>query len=259
MTQTGTPRIIFVSVVRDFDMYRRCLSDNRHVNRYTLHAIDNRAENAHISVQYNRFLDAYNYSEPAWFVFCHEDFEVKEDVEPYFRQADKSALYGPVGVLTKVYWGCLYFWKRIGCIDESKRDGTSPQRVGTPAKMGTTVETFDCQCLIVHSDLIRETGLRFDPALSFDLYVEDFCIQAKESHRTPSLIMPFSCKHWSGSVAGRRYYVQEDHLKAKYPDCCYTGTSSYDIGTPSAVRRVNSVAKTTIKRLVSATRRMRRS
>ena len=253
-TPIETLRIICVSVVRDYEMYRRCLQDNPCANIYTLHAIDNQFENANISVRYNHFLDNYNYDDPAWFIFCHEDFEIQEALAPYFCQADKSCLYGPIGVLTKVYCGCLYQWKLLGHIAESRRDGGAPQHVGIPVAMGMPVETFDCQCLIVHSDLIRTTGLRFDPRLSFDLYVEDFCIQAKEIHKIPSLIMPFKCKHWSSSTAVERYYPQEAYLKAKYPHCCYTGTSSYDIGTPTRWRRYNSSAKRALQRLLQKAR-----
>ena len=41
-------------------------------------AIDNNEENLPISARYNAFLDGYDYSNPAWFVFAHEDFELEE-------------------------------------------------------------------------------------------------------------------------------------------------------------------------------------
>ncbi len=252
--QAAKPEVVCISVIRDPSMYTRCLANNPHVNGYRLHAIDNQADNTYISIQYNRFLDAYDFAKPAWLIFCHEDFEIQEDLSPYFEIADQSCLYGPIGTWTKIYFGCFYLWKLAGVVNESRRDGTAPQRFGTFVKMGTPVETFDCQCLIVHSDLISRTGLRFDPQLSYDLYVEDFCIQANENHKIISRIMPFSCKHWSSSVAAERYYPQEQYLKDKYPNCCYTGTSSYDIGTPNKLRRCNAVVKRGIKKLLALTR-----
>lgn len=41
---------------------------------------DNRKENVGVAERYNSFLDSYDYESPAWFVFCHEDWETKEDL-----------------------------------------------------------------------------------------------------------------------------------------------------------------------------------
>ena len=53
-------------------------------------------------------------------------------------------------------------------------------RLGRRVKTGIKVQTFDCQCLIIHSSLINRYKLRFDENLTFDLYVEDFCANANE-------------------------------------------------------------------------------
>jgi hypothetical protein len=244
-------KAVCVSVLRDTGMYHRCVEGNPHANQCVLHAIDNRRENAPVSVQYNRFLDAYDYSVPAWFVFCHEDFELLEPLDPYLAKADTASIYGPIGASTKIRLGVLHVWELVGSIVESAKDGSSVSRVGTPAAMGTPVETFDCLCLIVHSDLVLANRLRFDPRLSFDLYVEDFCIQAREQHQIPSRILPVACRHWSHGSVSERYREHEQYLKTKYPRCCYTGTSSYDIGTPGLVRRWNNRLKKLLKRWLS--------
>lgn len=245
------PTTVCISVYRDAEMYHRCVGGNPHASSCVLHAIDNRHENAHVSVHYNRFLDAYDYAIPAWFVFCHEDFELLESVEPYLEKADPACLYGPIGASTQLRLGVLYVWTLVGSIVESAKDGSSVSRIGTPSAMGTPVETFDCLCLIVHSDLVLANSLRFDPELSFDLYVEDFCIQARERHRITSRILPVACRHWSHGSVGERYREHEQHLKRKYPTCCYTGTSSYDIGTPGLLRKWNSRIKKLLKRCQS--------
>lgn len=243
-------RPILITVVRDYAMYGRCVSDNPYANECRLHPIDNRQENAHVPTQYNRFLDAYDFGKPAWFVFCHEDFELCGPLPPLLRQARKDCLYGPIGAWTERRLLLFHAWRLAGQIRESGKDGANETVIGPQVPMGTPVETFDCQCLIVHSDLIQKTGLRFDPELSFDLYVEDFCIQAREKHRIPSLILPVACKHWSNGQVGERYRQQEAYLRAKYRNCCYTGTSSYDIGTPSLLRRCDAAAKRLIHRIV---------
>jgi len=242
--------LVIISVVRDYQMYNRCVAHNSHANMHTLHAIDNRSQNDHISILYNQFLDAYDYTKPAWLMFCHEDFELKQDVSPLLELLDKTVLYGPIGAKTSIrYFGMYYVWQLLGQITESNKDGSNPRLIGKPVPAGTPIETFDCQCLLVHSDLIKQTGLRFDDHLSFDLYVEDFCIQAKESFNIPSLILPFISQHWSSGKVNTRYYQQVRYLNAKYPTCCYTGTSSYSIGMPNRIRQINDLIKRLLRQL----------
>jgi len=232
--------IVIVSVVRDYAMYNMRIAHNPFANSHVLQAIDNRTVNEHISTHYNHFLESYNYAIPAWFIFCHEDFEIKQALGPLFGALDKTALYGPIGAKTSPrYFGLFYAWQLLGQITESNKDGSNPRFIGKPVPAGTLIETFDCQCLIIHSELIRTTGLRFDDHLSFDLYIEDFCMQAKESFNIPSRILPLVCQHWSGGKVSERYYQQEKYVNAKYPNCCYTGTSSYSLGNPPLLRRFN--------------------
>ena len=72
----------FISVVRDFDLYNRVIANNPNLGDAQKIAFDNREENRPIPARYNEFLDGYDYSKPAWFVFCHEDFEPLESLEP---------------------------------------------------------------------------------------------------------------------------------------------------------------------------------
>ncbi len=59
-----------ISVVRDFEMYDKCVGANPYNAGAELHPIDNRVENKGIPTRYNEFLDAYDYSKPDWFVFA---------------------------------------------------------------------------------------------------------------------------------------------------------------------------------------------
>lgn len=63
-------RLVFITVVRDFDFYDRFFINNGNVNVHTLVPIDNRADNLYITTQYNRFLETYDYDNAAWFVFA---------------------------------------------------------------------------------------------------------------------------------------------------------------------------------------------
>jgi len=242
--------ITIISAVRDVKMYDKCIRQNPCVNQHALCPLDNRFENKGVSLRYNQFLDAYDFMCPSWLVFCHEDFEFKQRIDHLLEALDKNVLYGPIGVRTDVRWHLLYSWRLIGQIIESNKDGANARRIGSAYPLGTPVETFDCQCLIVHSDVIQKTGLRFDEHLLFDLYVEDFCINANENHGIPSRILAVMCQHWSGGSVRERYFHQEAYLNKKYPHCCYTGTSSYSLGKPCAIRKLNVMAITFIKTIV---------
>lgn len=222
--------VVLISVVRDFAMHRRCVGLNPCNNGLEIVAIDNRERNEGIGVCYNRFLNSRPRGEDAWYVFCHEDFELKEPLATRLTALDKNALWGPIGAKTRIRSGLYHQWQLLGQVEECQKDGSNLRLVGQPVPEGTPVETFDCQCLIVHSSLIQKLNLRFDEALTFDLYVEDFCMAAHESAGIPSRIHPLNACHWSGGSVQPRYYTQEAHVNAKYPHACYTGTSSWILG-----------------------------
>lgn len=165
------------------------------------------------------------------------------------RSSDRESLWGPVGASTKVRFGLYHQWQFVGSMEECKKDGSNPHTVGNPVPCGTLVETFDCQCLIVHSALVQKHHLRFDENLTFDLYAEDFCIAAHEKADIPSRILPLVARHWSGGSVQPRYYTQEAYLNQKYPNACYTGTSSWIIGgNPTFGRRLTVLAKKLLRR-----------
>lgn len=241
--------IVLISVVRDFAMYERCVRDNPRCAGCELAPIDNRERNEGIGVCYNRFLDSRPSEEDAWYVFCHEDFELKESLVDCLRDLDRTSMWGPIGVATEVKFGLYHKWVMRGSLEECKKDGSELRMIGTAVAQGTPVETFDCQCVIVHSSLVRKHHLRFDEQLTFDLYAEDFCIAAKERAGVISRILPLRACHWSGGSVQPRYYQQEAYLNGKWRDCCYTGTSSWIIGgRPPLGRRLTVWAKKAMRR-----------
>jgi hypothetical protein len=239
--------VTLISVVRDKAMYDNCITSNSCVNQYTLIAIDNTTENKGIPARYNNFLSVYDYAKPTWFVFCHEDFEFKEDIGALLSTSDPHYLYGPIGAITKVYLKLLYLWQPCGSIIESNKDGTNLHSIGAAVADRTPVETFDCACLIVHSDLVKTNNLRFDENLSFDLYIEDFCIVAHEKHRIRSLILNFDCRHWSGGKVTQRFYDQLSYLNKKHDETCYTSLCTYNIGHPNIRRKLNYFLRDMLK------------
>ena len=240
-----SPKII--SVVRDFNMYERCLRKNPNAEGCDLVPIDNRRTNDHIGTCYNRALDSLDPTKPTWLVFCHEDFEPQEPLVEVLADLDLTSIYGPIGAITVRRFGIYYQWRLVGTIEESAKSGQGVGLVGTSTKRGTQADTLDCQCLIVHSSLIEKYHLRFDENLSFDLYAEDFCIMAKERHGILSIIVPFKCHHWSRGSVQARYFTQLNYLNAKWPNAAYTGTATQLIGGGGSILWRSEVA---IKRLI---------
>ena len=205
-------KVYLVTVVRDYAMYRKCIAENPCCEGLTLVPLDNRQENLGIPLRYNRFIGSMEGE--GWVVFCHEDWMPLEPLR--LSVLDRNALYGPVGALMEV---CPHadFIHITGCIEQCRKDGSRCKRVrGTWPDDRT--DTFDCQCVIVHSSLLREKGLRFDEALDFDLYAEDFCAAAW-CKGVPSRIVPIRCRHYSGGVLSERFFKGLDYLRDKYRNC----------------------------------------
>ena len=238
---TGKP--ILISVVRDEAMYRRCIVENKFCNGCELMKFGNRVKNEFISVLYNRALDELDYTTPRWLVFAHEDFEAREPLAAKLAEADLSRIYGVIGGVLKPRecWllGGIWPGAFVGQIEQtSKNDDSNVIRVGTAAPMNTEVETVDCLFLAIHSSLVERFRLRFDEHLSFDLYVEDFCINAFVRHQVKTVLLPLVCRHHSSSKAQPRFFKQLAYLNQKYPTSEFFCSVGYTIGKGrTALRR----------------------
>lgn len=220
--------MVIISVVRDYEMYNRLIKNNVHNKSAIFVDYDNTTENKSIPERYNSFIDSYDYSKEDWFVFCHEDWEIKEKWERRFKYLDKNSLYGPIGVILYSFGKFLKLHK-IGTIWNSNRENTDGSITGQYASTGTEVSTFDCQCLIVHSDLIKKYNLRFDENLHWDLYVEDFCANAREKYDIKSRIMNLHCQHYSFGNIQQRFYDNFHYLKNKYKGAKYAYSSTVTV------------------------------
>lgn len=229
--------IVDICVSRDAGLYANCIADNRHVGCFVHVKLDNCQTNDPIPVRYNRFLDEYDYAKESWFVFCHEDFEFQEGVAPLLERFDKNSLHGVVGAARRGFAGfCMQVI--YGNMTEVNRNGSGGMwQPGRSIARPVEVDAFDCCCLIVHSSLVEKYGLRFDENLLFDMYVEDFCAQAKVKYGIRSYVHPVKCCHHSGSRATDRLLRHLPYLKAKYPSNCFVGTLTY-FGTPSWQKRL---------------------
>ena len=223
---SGAPLCVFVTVVRDRGMYSRLVRDNPCNAGAEFVAFDNLAENLSVTRRYNSFLESWDYSREAWFVFLHEDYEFLEPVAPILGSVGRRCIYGTCGARSTrpgddVAWAL-----------NSNRDGTQLGVYGRPFAGQPTVLTSDCNCMMVHSSLVRELGLRFDERLTFDLYVEDFEIAAFERFGIPTKVLGVLNHHYSFGNIAPRFFVQRGYLMEKYADAsrAYGTTTKQVIG-----------------------------
>ena len=234
----GVPRCVFVTVVRDHELYRRLVSGNSNNAGGEFVAVDNLVENMSVTRRYNSFLDSWDYSKKAWFVFIHEDYEFLEPLAPVLARVDPRCIYGTVGARSTrpgddVLWAV-----------NSNKDGSGVGLYGRPFSGCPEVLTTDCNCMIVHSDLVLEFHRRFDERLTFDLYAEDFEINAFERHGILTRVLGVRNHHYSFGRIGRRFFEQRRYLMEKYAEASRVyGTTTKQLIGPMcrvlAVRRAN--------------------
>ena len=221
-----------ISVVNDDSIYEAYfkknpfISNNKNVESIIL---DNTKQNEPISKKYNRFLETYDYKKEAWFIFCHPDWEIWENINLKLDKLSRDYIYGPIGAKIEIYNCKVIPSDLIGHCVEQKRNGQALREIGNLCSNMEEVDTFDCQALIIHSSLVKQYNLRFDENLYWDLYVEDFSINARKRFNIKSYAIRIECCHHSD--AGFRetpmsYYKSLNYLNNKYQNDIYAGTVS---------------------------------
>jgi hypothetical protein len=232
--------IQIVTVVNNHRLFNDTIGANRFMNVHPVHVYDNTRENIGIARRYNDFLRSQMPSD-AWIVFCHQDFAFQEDVTDKIVGLDRKVIYGPTGtgptkqlvfVAALSRFGVERF--RFGLYDRSKKFGQIVQRTEQKTqKMGqflrtpAMVDTVDCCCLIVHTDLIRRYGITFDEQLDWHLYAEDFCLYARDRYQVATKAVQLSCVHLSGGTTDAKFDAALLYLKQKYKTS-YFSTTCYD-------------------------------
>jgi 2-polyprenyl-3-methyl-5-hydroxy-6-metoxy-1,4-benzoquinol methylase len=247
-------KIVLISARTDTALYTKCMTENPFIRdnpSCVMAGFDNSVENPAIPVHYNRFLDTWDYADAAWFVFCRSDWETREDLVPLLRHLDPNTLYGPVGAILYSNDDGSFTHEYRGRYLEKMRDGSNERLACSPVHhTGALVDTLDGQCLVVHSSLIAQYRLRFDENPGFDLYVEDFCIDAREKHDIKSRILDIRCACWNLSdTADARQNLATGlaHVEKKHPGSC-RGSTAGPLG--GAARIVGPFCKHILPRLV---------
>lgn len=210
-----------ITVVIAPAMYERFFVQNPVVNCCDLVSIDNRASNRGLPVIYNEMI-ARHLADDCWMLFVHEDYEIKNGLS-VIATLDAGYVYGTFGLNFENNSPAPY--GRHTC---SNKDGSHAVEVGHAISEPVTVQTLDCQAVLVHTSLLRNNPqLRFDEQLTFDLYAEDFCINAKYKLGITSKVFPLSFQHYSHGNITERYHSGIRYLAQKYPDVAVAGSCSF--------------------------------
>jgi len=182
----NTGNVKFVVVYNIPRIFKNCFASSLHVSSENVTAYHN-VNNESLPKFYNKTIQEH-LQENIWFIFCHQDFILKEDLRSRLKGKDSEAIYGPIG-------GRVAANSLIGMI--TQRDGTP---VGSQLEEDTPVQTLDEMCLIAHSEVFRQ-GLSFDERFRFHFYGADFCMQAY-TLGLDVLAMQLKCQHESRTIHG---------------------------------------------------------
>lgn len=228
---SGKPGLkLFVPFI-NAEMAERFFLHNPHVAGEDVTLIDNRSRGAGLPELYNEVI-ADHLDRDLWLFFLHEDFEFRAPL-PDLSGRSAEAVYGSFGA-RMVGHRPEMFGRHI----LSGKDGSRARETGHAISQPTWVDTLDCQSILLHTAMLRaRPGLRFDEALSFDLYCEEFCLNAQENHGLPVIVLPMAFQHYSFGRITERYHRGLEHLAARYPESGLPGTCTFVGGRAGELAR----------------------
>ncbi|SMP50679.1 Glycosyltransferase, GT2 family [Desulfonatronum zhilinae] len=219
-------KITFVCVSNNELVYAAAVGASAWMTEHPIRKYDNRAENVPIPLRYNEAVDVllregYN----GWIFFVHNDFAILQDVGKIVEGLDRHAIYGPIGAVLENGAKKLY-----GQIHQGHDRGFVAH--GEAVENPKQVDTLDCQCVFLHSDLFRKHALRFseDPVYAFHQYAEEFCLNASRDHGIASFAVQMDCKHLSWGKLDAGFYKAMNGLLKTYPDRAWAGTCTHLTG-----------------------------
>lgn len=222
--------IEIVCVANDLEMFNQVIGTNSNMNKYPITIFDNSIENIGISKRYNSYItNNINSESDFWVIFCHQDFGFNKDPFEKIKSFNKKYIYGAIGTavnfssfrLLKKYLlnkPSKYFpvkRKIVGQINQGIKN-VGFKKFGKKILFEKTVSSLDCCCMIAHSSLINEYNLRFDENLNWHMYVEEFCINAKKTHKICSKVAQFDCLHLGEGNANDDFYACADYVRNKH-------------------------------------------
>ena len=226
--------IQIITAVNNYVQYERYIKNNPFYRNFDLVPFDNINERLAVPVRYNHFINTFLRPD-AWVMFCHQDFSVNEDLSCKLSSLDRNCIYGPVGIKS---YRCTDVILRVkgprAFTMEKKRffenkfcgqimqgfdgDESKARLCGEKVNRPLEVDTVDSCCLIIHSSLIREHGLRFDENFDFNLFGADFSIMARKCYNIKTKVLQLNCFHLSEGRRNVGYLRCLSRLVKKYPD-----------------------------------------
>lgn len=183
---TDSGEVKFVVIYNKPKIFRNCFASSPYVQSESVTAHHN-INNEPLPKVFNKIVQKH-LQENIWFVFCHQDFILQEDLRRRLKGKEVEAIYGPIGIR----------------LAENRFSGMIVQTNGAPIgcklKEDTPVQTLDEMCLIAHSEVFRQ-GLSFDERFRFHFYGADFCMQAY-TIGLDVLAMQLKCQHKSRTIHG---------------------------------------------------------
>jgi len=194
----------FVVVYNSPQVFQSCFGSSAFVSTANVTTYYN-LNNLPLPRLYNYFVQDH-LREDVWFVFCHQDFVLNEDLFVRLRNKEIQAVYGPIG--SRVSSNTL-----LGSIIQ--KDET---RIGLQLDEDSPVQTLDEMCLIAHAEVFRQ-GLMFDERFRFHFYGADLCLQAY-TLGFDVLAMQLKCQHKSktihGDVSSTEYLLSLNCFREKW-------------------------------------------
>jgi hypothetical protein len=184
--QFDSDALKFVVVYTIPEIFQKCFSSSPFVSPDDTIAYYNE-KNEPLPKFYNATVRKH-FTEDVWFVFCHQDFIIKEDLKKRLKTKDTQSIYGPIGVRLKENM-------LLGQIVQA-----NDQFTGVHLDKDLHVQTLDAQCLMAHVSVFRQ-GLWFDERFPFHFYDADFCMRAY-TMGFDVLAMQMKCQHKSKTLTG---------------------------------------------------------
>ena len=181
--------VCFIVVSNDEKILRKCFEKGVGVTPENTTIYMNK-DSTSLPVFFNHHISKLDSWKNVWLVFCHQDFILKENLEPVLNDLDANSVYGVIG--TRVSSANLF--GRILQTDNTP--------IGLPLIEPEPVQTLDEMCLVVHSSLLRK-GLHFDSKFRFHFYVADLCLQAY-TQGFGVYALQTACQHKSKNLTGDR-------------------------------------------------------
>jgi SAM-dependent methyltransferase len=181
-------KVKFIVVYNIPEIFKRYFSSSPYASPDNVVAYHN-TDKESIPKFFNKVIQEH-LQENIWFVFCHQDFILQEDLSPRLKGKDTGTIYGPIGARpgeNRFFFGMLL-----------QTDGTP---IGRQLKENTPVQTLDEMCLIVHSEVFRQGLLSFDERFRLHFYGADLCLQAYQSG-FDVVAMQLKCQHKSRTFCG---------------------------------------------------------